>query len=246
MILNAFHILLLSLPLLVEREIDYSKLDKQYYLNQFEIVLKDDDNYEITGIKDEYLNNDEFRIYFLEETKITSINVDAFKEVNHDFSIMISDNITYLPSSLFDINHNVIVNYTGDLNDLNYTPSDNVEPNDYACDEGFINYWNKFIRPDELSNICLLEIETYQDVNSRYNLLSERDRYYVDAYTDKSGSTIKDAIEYMNVYYDSQSQSQQTDFLSQEQTVALITGIAILGTTFISVLYFLKQKDYIS
>lgn len=218
------------------------------YVEQFEIELQSDSTYEITGVKTEFIQQSEFRIYDLDEIEISSISASAFDDCLQNLTVMITNHITALPDELFSTQESVIINFTGSekqWNEIGYSSSIISEVNYYSNDEGYIHFWNDYVRPTAASDICSFTTEQYLNIVSKYNALSDRDRFFVDSYTDLSGATIKDTIEYINQYYN-QTPSRPTDYLSQEQTVELISFIAIFGMTFICVFYFLKQKQYIS
>ena len=94
--------------------------------NAFILNNISDNNYEIIGVKDEYLSYSELRIYNDINITITSINSNAFSSCTNLNSLMISYSLNYisfLPTSVKEIH------YTGSkemFDEINYIYNEDV------------------------------------------------------------------------------------------------------------------------
>lgn len=215
---------------------------------------KDDINQEfnissstLISVKEEYVSLKEYRIYFNEDEPILSIGDNAFTSCDNIESLMLSTSIETISSLAFNFDDIKTVYYTGSLQDYsskNFPSFSYATIYEYAFDEGFINYWDTFIRPTSKSNICEISKSTFYTVLDKYQNLSSKDKNFVDNYKDKSGTNIAKSISYLKDFF-SKSGSKSDGVLSQEDTIALIVGIAIFGMTTISIFYMLKMKKII-
>ena len=208
------------------------------------------DTYTIDGLLDNSLS--EYRLYsFYEETgyHVTDVNPNLFNNVTEDFTLMLSKDIANIPSGLFNNNHLKQINYTGSETEWNNL-SINVEVNVYfyECDEGFINYWNTYVRPNADSDICSMSKEEYLVLKGMYDSLTAEDKTYVNAYKDSANQTIESTMSYLSKYYDSESGSntQPKRNLPQDMTIGIIVSVAIFGMTTISIFYVLKKQGIIN
>lgn len=203
-------------------------------------------NYEIIGVKDEYLSYSELRIYNDTNITITSINSNAFSSCTNLNSLMISYSLNYisfLPTSVKEIH------YTGSkemFDEINYIYNEDVSFFEYSYDEGFIYYWSTNIRSNLNDDICSISKATYDEMLSLYNLLNIHDKQVVDEYIDAAGIKIKESINFLKNYFSSTQQSNKTNYISQEKTMSIIVLITIIGMTTISIFYLLKKLDIIS
>lgn len=206
----------------------------------YNMLLKENGNYKLLSVKDYSLS--EYRIYA--SSKIDEIDTDAFKGVTSSYSVMVSNYVTTINKNAFSKNCNLI-NYTGteeEWNLLKYTTTTKV--NYYSLDEGFINFWNKEIRPEKDSNICGIDRTTYGQARLLYSSLKNDDLNNVNSYVDKSGATIKDSMEYLTQYF-SKPVEPNVGYLPKSQTISIIIAISVIGMSAIAGLYLLKKKKII-
>ena len=147
-------------------------------------------NKTLTGIAS---SNTNVRIYA--EFEIDEISDTAFQGTTFT-SLMISNYVTHMTDNVFANSSIVTVNYTGskeEFSALNLSFDIN-HVNEYAFDEGFINYWNKEIRPEENTNICNITQQTFSKVYSLYKALEIDDKNYVDTYEEEEEIDI-DAVQ---------------------------------------------------
>jgi hypothetical protein len=115
----------------------------------------------------------------------------------------------------------------------------------YSCDEGFINYWNENIRPNENSNICDITQSTFSEVYSLYKSLSNEDLETVDSYVDLADAKISDSMkELISVFTKTPNAPKNTEW-NQTGAITLIMIIAVIGMTSITVFFLLKTKNII-
>lgn len=216
-----------------------------------ELELIDESNpniYRVIGFND--LSLKEYRIYhsYDDGVIIDEISDTALSLVNHNFTLLISNMISSFNSALFDNDYLSVINYTGSIAewDLKNITTDKTV-NYYQKDEGFINYWNAFVRPHSDSDICAIQIDGYQILKNMYNALGARDLIIVNAYIDASGSSIASSMRYLKNYFqdDSHSRGSSSNQVSKDTTIGLIVGIAFFGMTTISIFYLLRKKGII-
>ena len=135
--------------------------------------------------------------------------------------------------------------------DIKFAIPDNVTVVEYACDEGFLNYWNEFIRPNIDGSICNVNKEHYVKMKLLYSQLKNRNDYAnVDSETvetTKDGTgTIRDSIRFLDSYFGNSNKSQMGEKeISQSVMITLILIIASFGMTSIGLFYFLKDRNVI-
>lgn len=183
------------------------------------------------------------RIY--KEKEVASISANAFDGCSFT-QIMISNTVRTVEATFPD---NVTINYTGALDDINFAIPDNATVNEYACDEGFLNYWKEFIRPNIDGSICSVKKADYLKMKQLYRSL---DSTYVDSDLEKvnkvldGDGTIKDSVAFLDDYFSGSQKSQHVEKeISQSVMITLILIIASFGMTSIGLFYFLKDKNVI-
>ena len=190
----------------------------------------------------EVLDKDALEVRIYKESGVTSIASLAFANCQFE-SLMISSSVRSVaadfPASLLTIN------YTGSLDDINFDIPNNIAVNEYACDEGFLNYWANYIRPDIDGTICNVNKDNYLKMKQLYLNLSSDDKNVIDDKEDGDG-TIKDSIEFLDSHFASPSGTKTKEKeISQKSMLTLILVIASFGMTSIGVFYFLKDKQVI-
>ena len=151
---------LISLPLLffsLSNSFNKNNVNNEYVIH----------NGTIESVKDDYLNLKEYRIYFNQEELITSISSSAFLNCNNLESLMLTTSIENISSSAFNFESIKEIHYTGskkEFEEKNFPFSSSSKIYEYSYDEGFLNYWDEFIRPNKDSNICLISKSTYYEM----------------------------------------------------------------------------------
>ena len=205
----------------------------------FVLELKENGNYKLVGISD-YTKN-EYRIY--KDLQVDEVDAEAFNPVECGFSLMISDYVKIIDGS-FQSKLNTIY-YTGSEDQWKKVECSAVyTPKFYACDEGFINFWNECIRPNKDSNICAINRVTYGQARMLYSALNLDELTKVNRYVDKSGNTIGESMEFLNEYF-ARPVKPDVGYLPKSQTISIIVAVAIIGMSAIAGLYLLKKKKII-
>ena len=189
----------------------------------------------------------ELRIYRYDDMVIDEIADNAFAGTSFT-SIAISNCVTVINTDAFAGQDTITTLYfTGSEEEC-----DALYPNYtfehiyyYAIDEGFINYWNKEVRPDANTNICEITKEEYSYIRDLYTSLSAEDRAVVDGYTDLAGATIKDSIKELNLHFAAPNEAKNSEDLDQTGAITIILIIAVIGMTAITIFYLLKTKKII-
>ena len=217
-----------------------------------EFSEKQDHTYQIDALNNESLG--EYRLYSKyeinnEEYIITSVNDDLFDNINQNFVLMISNNLTGYTNALFSNEHLLQINFTGSKDEwdaLNLNVTKDVFY--YENDEGFINYWNDIIRPDNNTDVCSMSKDDYIVLKEKYNDLIAEDKAYVDDYVDKANQSIADTMNYLSKYFteEEKTNNQTKKNLPQDMTIGIIVSVAIFGMTTISIFYILKQQKIIN
>ena len=251
-------ILLLPLLPLLFMNSPYSKMETISVSNNEYLtltLLSDNKHYAVTGIDSEYLDRDNYRIYSSYNSNhgddqivsISQISSHVFSScTSTSISLMISNGITVIEEdALENISE---IHFTGSEEEWNeYSLTFNGNVSFYEYDEGFINYWDEYVRPNSSSDICDIGKSAYLTLKNKYNSLLSNDRIVVDAYKDKAGQTIRSSMLYLADYFNSSNNSNGSQTtLNQDTTIGLIVSIAIFGMTTISIFYLLKRKNIIS
>ena len=200
------------------------------------------DNHILTSVNDKTATH--IRIYKTDD--VTTISEHAFDDCVFT-DIMISSTVREVEATF---PANVTINYAGALTDINFDIPADVTVNEYAYDEGFINYWNEFIRPNINGNICEVEKDHYLKMRELYRIVEKSnfptDKETIDSTPDGTG-TIKDSIAFLDSHFASSNKSQVKEKeISQSTMITLVLIIASFGMTSIGVFYFLKDKNVIN
>lgn len=227
--------------------ISNASLGHEDYRNALITSVNERDNYTVTGIKADSLDSNSIRIYRFDDQPIDAIADDAFVGTSFS-SIVLSKDIVYINSVAFENAPNIeSIYYTGSLEkfqSLNLSFDINhVYP--YSVDEGFINYWNDNIRPEERTNICDISKDEYQKVYEMYKNLVQSDLNIVNAYVDKAGAKIGDSMKELNNVFSEKGSQKRKDEWNQTGAITLIIVIAVIGMTSITVFFLLKTKNII-
>ena len=205
-------------------------------------------NYKIIGVKSEFTNESELRIYDTEEYHVTTIDDGAFDECTNLSSFIISQCVTNIPVDAFAGLNLSSIGYTGSLdlfNALNLVTSDVVF--EYAGDEGFMNYWQEFVRPTPDFNICDVSKAVYEKALSLYTNLSEIDRAAIRNLKDGEGDdTILDSLNYLKELHREAKKENRTKEANKSTMIVFILIIASLGMSFICVFYLLRERKIIN
>lgn len=209
-------------------------------LNDVETYSTDFEVNENVLIKVNDTSADYVRIY--RSSGITSIALDAFQDC-HFSRIMISNNVLEINDNFPDTL--TTLEFTGSKQDINFAVPEGIEIKEYACDEGFLNYWTTYIRPNISGSICDVTKQDYLKMKQLYAELNVTDKETINAYDDGS-SNIADSIEFLDDNFNSSPRNniQEAD-ISQSMMLTLILIIASFGMTSIGIFYFLKDKNVI-
>ena len=241
------------LGLLIFTSFNQNNVQKSAFFHENDNYLtleeKEDGSYKVIGLNDSSLS--EYRIYHEYEGNITisEIGDNVFSETTQNIIVMVSNGITSISSSVFNINNLVQINFTGsEVEWTSYNLSVSKPVYYYENDEGFINYWNINIRPTADFDVCDIGRENFLILKSKYDALGAKDKLYVDDYLDASGNKIGKTMSYLSKYFEENKSNSggANSFLSQDVTLGLIVSIAIFGMTTISIFYLLKKKEIIS
>ena len=180
------------------------------------------------------------RIYSSSEA--TSISEHAFDECSFT-TLMISNSVRTINAEF--PNTLTLIEYSGALDDISFAVPNNISVKEYACDEGFLNYWHEYIRPNFDGSICHVQKQHYVRMKTLYSQLDNGDAETILNTQDGTG-TIKDSIAYLDSYFGNPNRSQMTEKeISQSVMITLILIIASFGMTSIGLFYFLKDKNVI-
>lgn len=228
-----------------EPEIKIIRDNSAFVLNEYEVG-----KYEITGVKEEYQNSFELRVYSREisNVSITRICDSAFDNCVHLSSIMLSSDVKEIATNVFSNLSNLeYVNFTGSdeqYASLNIDSSINYVT--YANDEGFIHYWNDYIRMEDNTNLCDIQKDIYLTMKDKYDLLSSQEKTFVNQSIDRAGIQIKSSIDYLDEYFKEKPSNPSTKReMNKSTAIALIVTASIIGMTSISLFFFLKTKNII-
>ncbi len=213
-----------------------------------EYLVLDESN-TVVGINSDYLDLTSYRIYSeYGDVTISGIASGVFDSCTaSSISVFVSNGITSITSDAFNSSIVSEIYYSGSASEwsaLNVTFTGTV--NEYAYDEGFINYWNTNIRPSIDSNICDMSKAEYTTLRAMYDALESDDLITVNNYEDIAGEKIQDSMSYLKDYFsESASSSSSGTNMSQDKTIGIIVVIAVFGMTAISIFYLLKKNGVI-
>ncbi len=219
---------------------------KDEYKAALTTSINERENYTLVSIDDSSLG-DEMRIYNYDDLYIDEIANNAFDGTSFT-SLALSNCVTIVGESAFaNVTTIKTLYYTGSEEEflalgIEYE-FDNIYY--YAIDEGFINYWNKEVRPTKDTNICEITTDQYNYIRELYTDLNTEDKAVVDAYVDLAGVAIKDSIKQLNKLFASANGSNTTEEWNQTGAITLIIIIAVIGMTSITVFFLLKTKQII-
>ena len=234
--INGLAALLLSLSPLKSSFINPSWNNEDYF---------NVDNHVAISVKDDKKSSVEIRLY--EDENITSVASHIFDECASLTTLMLSSSLTSIgeqnwPASV------ATINFTGSETKWNtYNLETNaITVNYYASDEGFIHYWDEYVRPTKETNLCdSVSRSDYQNLLNKFNLLSNDEQDAVNQYKDKANSSIKDSLKYLKTIYEGQESRHVEKETSSSLMIGLIISAASVGMTFIAVLYLLKERKII-
>lgn len=199
----------------------------------------------VVSVRDEKKNSVEIRLY--EDEDIDSVSAHVFDECLSLSSLMLSSSLISIDEQSWPTSLSTI-NFTGSETRWNsYQLETNaITVNYYALDEGFVHYWDEYVRPTEQTNLCdSVSRSDYQKLLGMYDALSNNEQQLVDQYHDKADSSIKDSLKYLKTIYDGQESRHVEKETSSTLMIGLIISAASVGMTFIAVLYLLKEKNII-
>ena len=183
----------------------------------------------------------EVRIYKTNE--VTTIADGAFDDCTFE-SIMISKTVRVVNDE-FPVSTKTIY-FTGSETEMEFSVPNTSSVTYYACDEGFMNYWDTYIRPEIDDSICNVTKDNYQKMKELYTHLSAYDMEIINKTEDGTG-TIKDSIKFLDNHFSNSSGSRVKEKeISQSVMITLILVIAAFGMTSIGVFYILKDKKVIN
>ena len=230
---------LLASPLLINAP-------KASLVNEGLVVNPNDrGNYTLTGVSS--VNSEEIRIYYKENQVIDEISDTAFTTCTQLNSLMISKCVLYVNDAAFIDSINT-VNYTGSQEQfeaLNITKQFG-QINYYACDEGFINYWNEKVRTSAEVSICDMSKSDFQALYALYSNLSLTDRKTVDESKDIANEKIGESMAVLINQFKTPQSSQPKNEWKQSGAITFIIIVSVIGMTSICIFFLLKTKQIIS
>ncbi len=215
------------------------------YKEHLHVTLNERNNYTLESIDDIDYDN-EFRLYRYNDLLIDEISDNVFDGIDVN-NLVLTNSITHISSDTFNNSNIKNIRFTGSKEEFDSLNLDlnNINVSYYAVDEGFINYWNKNIRPIEKANICDISEKTFNEVYSLYSSLSKEDLAVVNEYEDSAKAKIADSMkELVRVFVDPEPAKKNNDW-NQTGAIILIIFIAVLGMTSITIFYLLKTKNLI-
>lgn len=235
-----FALPLLFTPLLLNGEVSSKN-------SSFDVQTNERGNYTVTGVKDFAIDNEELKIYYDQDNVIDEISDDAFVTCTNLNTLVLSYSITHINNAAL-IDSIDTIKYTGSQDQfdaLNLT-KEGIDVYTYASDEGFINFWNTYIRPEADSNICQITREIYNATYARYTDLSVSEREIVDAATDIANEKIGlSMVALINYFKGNPQPSNKGTTWNQKGAISFIIVVAVIGMTSICVFYLMKAKQII-
>ena len=197
-------------------------------------------------MEDSIKDSSEIRVYYNQEKPIDEIADNAFTPCTNLSTVMFSYSITHITNNAFP-DSVTTVKYTGSeeaYNALGLTKTF-TSLSFYACDEGFVNYWNDVIRPQEKTSICEMSKDTFNALYGKYILLNSEEKAVVDNTVDKAGAKIGASMqELVNMFYKPNGSKAKSEW-KQSGAITLIIIISVIGMTSICVFFLLKTKKLI-
>lgn len=235
-------LLLASLFLLAPYKADVAPADT--YKSYLNVTENERGNNTLASIKT--FEGSEFRVYHYDDLVIDEIDDDAFLGTAFT-SLMLTNSVTHITDTVFENSKVKYLYFTGseeEFSSLNLTYEFTFVKY-YSDDEGFINYWNKEIRPTKETNICDISKAKFNEVYSLYKGLDTEDLKVVDNYVDLDGAKIVDSMKQLVNLFAETHPSQKNDEWNQTGAITLIIFIAVLGMTSITIFFLLKTKHLI-
>ena len=190
----------------------------------------------------------QYRLYHYDDVVIDEVGDNAFAGAAFK-TLVLTNAVTHISDAVFENAPNIKnLKFTGSEEEyqaLGLTHEFEYISY-YSVDEGFINYWNKNIRPDASTNICNISQTTFGEIYDKYKSLDETDLDYVNSYVDKGNAKISDSMKELINHFKTPSNAQKNDEWNQTGAITLIIFIAVLGMTSITVFFLLKTKHIIN
>ena len=218
---------------------------KDEYKNALTTAQKENGNYKLTAVDDSSFDG-EFRIYHYDDLLIDEVDDSAFAGTTFT-TLGLTNSVKTISDAAFSGTNINVVNFTGSEEEfvaLGLTHQF-THVYYYAIDEGFINFWDLYIRPESSSDICEISKETFYKVSALYKSLSDNDLNVVNATTDKGGAKIKDSMKELNRRFASATPTQPKEEWNQRGAITLIIVVAVIGMTSITIFFLLKTKKII-
>ena len=240
MLKSLFALPLLFSPLLLKQTSSIRNGD-------FDLAINERGNYTITGVKNGSLNNKELKIYHDDNQLIDEISDDAFNSCTELETLVLSYSVTHITNNVF-VNSISTVKYTGSYDEYTTLGITKEFSNltYYASDEGFINFWELYIRPEADSNICMITTARFNECRQMYTDLTISEREIVDNTTDKAGEKISLSMKALIAHFNTTPQpSNKGTTWNQKGAISFIIVVAVIGMTSICVFYLMKTKQII-
>lgn len=231
---------LLSLAFALSPKQANESVNYRDYLNT---SLNERGNYTLDSINS--FSGNEFRIYHYDDLLIDEISDNAFSGTSFS-SLVLTNSVTHINQAAFENASNIkTVSFTGSKEEFDSLGISFSKITYYAVDEGFINYWNKNIRPESTSNICSISQDTFNHVNDLYKNLSDEDLKAVNNYVDLANVKISESMKELIRVFATPEPAKKNDEWNQTGAIILIIFIAVIGMTSITIFYLLKTKNII-
>lgn len=217
--------------------------DNVNYRDFLNTSLNERGNYTLDSI--DAFSGSEFRIYHYDDLFIDEISDSAFSGTTFS-SLVLTNSVKHINQTAIESATNIkTVSFTGSKEEFDALGITFSSVSYYAVDEGFINYWNKNIRPEASSNICSISRETFNYVNDLYKNLSNSDLEVVNDYKDLADVKISESMKELVRVFVEPEPAKKNDEWNQTGAITLIIFIAVLGMTSITIFYLLKTKNII-
>ena len=223
-------------------------VQKQFDYKPFLVTeLNERNNYTLKGI--EGFSGSEFRLYSYDDLLIDEIDDNAFLNTNFT-TLVLTNKVKKVNKNAFENAPSIIrLKYTGNESEfsaleLKYEFQEGISY--YSVDEGFVNYWNENVRPESGSNICEMSETDFRYVYGLYKSLNDEDLAVVDSYVDCANAKIQDSMKELISHFTKTPSNKTSEEWNQTGAITLITIIAVIGMTSITVFFLLKTKNIIN
>jgi len=215
-------------------------VDYKDYLNT---SLNERGNYTLESI--DAFSGSEFRIYHYDDLLIDEISDSAFADTTFS-TLVLTNSVKHINQTAINSAENIkTFSFTGSKDEFDALGISFSNVNYYAVDEGFINFWNKNVRPVATSNICSISQDTFNYVNDLYKNLSNEDLEVVNNHKDLADIKISESMKELVRVFSEPEPAKKNDEWNQTGAITLIIFIAVLGMTSITIFYLLKTKNII-